>query len=69
PVDVTSKTKGSKKPPKRSIKKKRFKWKTKEENPKSDQARVNLLLVDRNIAPWKEENKRSRVELRLKYPP
>ncbi|MCI89092.1 hypothetical protein A2U01_0110380, partial [Trifolium medium] len=38
PVVMTSKTKGSKKPPKRLIKRKRFKWKTKEENPKSDPA-------------------------------
>ncbi|MCI81248.1 hypothetical protein A2U01_0102521, partial [Trifolium medium] len=41
PVDVTSDKGGFKKPPKRSIKKKRFKWKTKEENPKSDPASVN----------------------------
>ncbi|MCI51236.1 hypothetical protein A2U01_0072480, partial [Trifolium medium] len=66
---VTSKTKGSKKPPKRSIKRKRFKWKTKEDNPKSDPASVNSWLVDRKVAPLKKVNKRSRVESKLKYPP
>ncbi|MCI82687.1 hypothetical protein A2U01_0103961, partial [Trifolium medium] len=50
-------------------KKKRFKWKTKEENPKSDPASVNSLLVDRNVAPLKKVNRRSRVEAKLKYPP
>ncbi|MCI92362.1 hypothetical protein A2U01_0113658, partial [Trifolium medium] len=35
PIGVTSKTKGSKKPHRRSIERKRFKWKTKEENLKS----------------------------------
>ncbi|MCI93159.1 hypothetical protein A2U01_0114457, partial [Trifolium medium] len=53
----------------RSIKKKRIKWKTKEESPKSDPTSVKSLLVDRNVAPLKEKNKRSRVESTLKYPP
>ncbi|MCI45838.1 hypothetical protein A2U01_0067077, partial [Trifolium medium] len=50
-VVVTSKTKGSKKPPKRSIKRKRFKWKTKEKSPKSDPTSVNSGLVDHKVAP------------------
>ncbi|MCI74865.1 hypothetical protein A2U01_0096129, partial [Trifolium medium] len=69
PVLVTSKKEGFKKPPKRSIKKKRCNWKTKEENPKSDPTNVNSLLVNRNIGPLKKVNKRSRVESKLKYPP
>ncbi|MCI87361.1 hypothetical protein A2U01_0108644, partial [Trifolium medium] len=36
PVGVTSKTKCFKQPPKRFIKRKRFKWKIKKEKPKSD---------------------------------
>ncbi|MCI02292.1 hypothetical protein A2U01_0023324, partial [Trifolium medium] len=69
PVGGTSKTKGSKKPPKRSIKRKRFKWKTKKENPKSDPESVNSWLIDCKVAPLKKVNKRSRVESKLKYPP
>ncbi|MCI33504.1 hypothetical protein A2U01_0054721, partial [Trifolium medium] len=61
-VGGTSKTKGSKKSPRRSIERKRFKWKIKEENPKSDAASVNLWLIDREVAPLKKVNKRSRVE-------
>ncbi|MCI67048.1 hypothetical protein A2U01_0088306 [Trifolium medium] len=57
------------KPPKRSSKKKRTKWKTKGESLKSYPASVKSLLVDLNNAPLKEENKRSRVESKLKYPP
>ncbi|MCH95975.1 hypothetical protein A2U01_0016958 [Trifolium medium] len=68
-VHVITKKENAKKPTKGAAKKKRNKRKEKEENPKSDPASVNLLLVDRNIAPRKEENKRSRVELKLKYPP
>ncbi|MCI38797.1 hypothetical protein A2U01_0060026, partial [Trifolium medium] len=59
-VHVTSTKESSKKPPKRSRKKKRTKWKTKGESLKSYPASVNSLLVDLNIAPLKEENKRSR---------
>ncbi|MCI67689.1 hypothetical protein A2U01_0088948, partial [Trifolium medium] len=36
PVGVTSKTKCFKQPPRRFIKSKRFKWKTKKKKPKSD---------------------------------
>ncbi|MCI72765.1 hypothetical protein A2U01_0094029, partial [Trifolium medium] len=62
-------TKGSKKPPKRSIKRKKCKWKNKEENPKSDPTSVNLWRDDRKVAPLKKVNKRSRVESTWKYPP
>ncbi|PNX88524.1 hypothetical protein L195_g044630 [Trifolium pratense] len=61
--------KGSKKSPTRSSKKKRTNLKTKGESLKSDLGSVKSLLVDLNIAPFKEENKRSRVESKLKYPP
>ncbi|MCI01048.1 hypothetical protein A2U01_0022072 [Trifolium medium] len=65
-IHVTSKNEGSKKPPKRSSKKKRTKWKTKGESLKSYLASVKSLLVDLNIAPLKEEHKRSRIESKLK---
>ncbi|MCI16232.1 hypothetical protein A2U01_0037374, partial [Trifolium medium] len=63
PVGVTSKTKGSKKLPRRSIERKRLKWKTKEENPKSDPASVNSGLIDREVAPLKKVQKKE-IELR-----
>ncbi|MCI72426.1 hypothetical protein A2U01_0093689, partial [Trifolium medium] len=48
PVDATSRTKGVKKPPKWLIKRKRFKWKMKEEKPKSDpEDSVHGILVVR----------------------
>ncbi|MCI38671.1 hypothetical protein A2U01_0059900, partial [Trifolium medium] len=59
PVHVTSKKEGLKKPPKRSIKKKRIKWNAKEKNPKNDPASVKSLLVDRTVAPLKKVTKRS----------
>ncbi|MCI21768.1 hypothetical protein A2U01_0042938, partial [Trifolium medium] len=59
PVVVTPKTKASKKSPKRSIKRKKFKWKTKEGNQKSDPESVNSWLVDRTVAPLKMGIKRS----------
>ncbi|MCI78861.1 hypothetical protein A2U01_0100132, partial [Trifolium medium] len=58
-----------KKPPKRSSKKKRKKGKTKGDSLKSYPASRKLLIVDHNVAPLKKENKRSRVESHLKYPP
>ncbi|MCI52355.1 hypothetical protein A2U01_0073599, partial [Trifolium medium] len=69
PVHVTSKKEAFKKPPKRSSKKKITKWKTKGEGLKSYPAFVKSLLIDLNIAHLKKENKRSRVESKLKYPP
>ncbi|MCI47358.1 hypothetical protein A2U01_0068599, partial [Trifolium medium] len=62
PVVVTSKTKDSKKSPKRSIKKKKFTWETKEENPESDSARVNSWCDDCKVASLEKMTKRSRVE-------
>ncbi|MCI51226.1 hypothetical protein A2U01_0072470, partial [Trifolium medium] len=67
-VHVISKTKGQKKLPKRSIKRKRFKWKFKKEILKSDPASVGSWSFKRKVAPWKKVNKRSRVESKLKYP-
>ncbi|CAJ2646526.1 unnamed protein product [Trifolium pratense] len=61
--------KGSKKSPSRSSKKERTNLKTKGEDLKSDSGSVKSLLFDINIAPLNEENKRSRVESKLKYPP
>ncbi|MCH90390.1 hypothetical protein A2U01_0011305, partial [Trifolium medium] len=60
PVDVTSKEKGFKESPKRSIKKKKFKWKIKGENPKSDPAGENSWRVDRKVAPLKKVQKKER---------
>ncbi|CAJ2657637.1 unnamed protein product [Trifolium pratense] len=61
--------KGSKKSPSRSSKKERTNLKAKWEGLKSDSGSVKSLLFDINIAPLNEENKRSRVESKLKYPP
>ncbi|MCI74510.1 hypothetical protein A2U01_0095774, partial [Trifolium medium] len=69
PGDETSKTKEPKKPPRRSIKGKRFKWKIKKEKLKSDPEDVCSRLVYRKVAPLKRVNKRSWVESKMKYPP
>jgi len=61
--------KDSKKSPSRSSKKERTNLKTKGEDLKSDSGSAKSLLIDINIAPLNEENKRSRVESKLKYPP
>ncbi|PNX69724.1 hypothetical protein L195_g064563, partial [Trifolium pratense] len=61
--------KSSKKSPSRSSKKERTNLQTKGEDLKSDSGSVKSLLFDINIAPLDEENKRSRVESKLKYPP
>ncbi|MCI39773.1 hypothetical protein A2U01_0061005, partial [Trifolium medium] len=53
PVDETSKTKGSKKSPKRSIKRKRFKWKIKKEKLKSEPGDICSWLVGSKDAPLK----------------
>ncbi|MCI55504.1 hypothetical protein A2U01_0076755, partial [Trifolium medium] len=50
---MTSKTKSSKKPPRRSIKRKGFKWKSKKEKPKSDPEDMCSWLVGRKVAPLK----------------
>ncbi|MCI34990.1 hypothetical protein A2U01_0056211, partial [Trifolium medium] len=49
PVGVTSKTKGSKKHPRRSIKRKRFKWKMKKKKPKSDPEDMCSWFVGRKV--------------------
>ncbi|MCI27429.1 hypothetical protein A2U01_0048628 [Trifolium medium] len=66
---VISKKENSKQPTKRATKKKRCKWKEKEESLKSRPTHVEVLLVDHDVTPLKEGDKRSRVELKLKYPP
>ncbi|MCI77243.1 hypothetical protein A2U01_0098513, partial [Trifolium medium] len=66
---VLSKTKKLKKPPKRSIKRKMFKWKIKKEKLKSGPEDMCSWLVDSKVAPLKRVNKRSWVEAKLKYPP
>ncbi|CAJ2636727.1 unnamed protein product [Trifolium pratense] len=58
--------KDSKKSPSRSSKKEITNLKTKGKDLKSDSGSVKSLLIDINIAPLKEENKRSRVESKLK---
>ncbi|MCI59342.1 hypothetical protein A2U01_0080597, partial [Trifolium medium] len=68
PVGVTSKTKCFKKPPRRSIKRKKFKWKIKKEKLKSDPEDRCSWLVGREVAPLKRVNKRSWVESKMKYP-
>ncbi|MCI02421.1 hypothetical protein A2U01_0023453, partial [Trifolium medium] len=65
-VHVISRTKEPKKPPKRSIKGKRFKWKIKKKKPKSDPEDMCSWLVDSKVAPLKRVNKRSWVEAKLK---
>ncbi|CAJ2657839.1 unnamed protein product [Trifolium pratense] len=57
--------KSSKKSPSRSSKKERTNLKTKGKDLKSDSGSVKSLLIDINIAPLNEENKRSRVESTL----
>ncbi|MCI17991.1 hypothetical protein A2U01_0039142, partial [Trifolium medium] len=52
-VHVISKTKKPKKPPKRSIKEKRFKWKFKKEKPKGDPEDMCSWLVGSKVAPLK----------------
>ncbi|MCI54147.1 hypothetical protein A2U01_0075395, partial [Trifolium medium] len=52
-VGVTSKTKKPKKPPGRSIKRKRFKGKIKKEKPKSDPEDICSWLVGCKVAPLK----------------
>ncbi|MCI67390.1 hypothetical protein A2U01_0088649, partial [Trifolium medium] len=52
PVGVTSKTKKPKKPPRRSIKRKKFKWKFKKEKPKSEPEDMCSWLVGK-VAPLK----------------
>ncbi|MCI86371.1 hypothetical protein A2U01_0107652, partial [Trifolium medium] len=69
PVGVTSKTKSSKKSPRRSIKRKMFKWKIKKKKPKSDPEDTCSWFVGRKVTPLKRVNKRSWVEAKLKYPP
>ncbi|CAJ2651110.1 unnamed protein product [Trifolium pratense] len=58
--------KDSKKSPSRSSKKEITNLKIKGEDLKSDSGSVKSLLFDINIAPLNEENKRSRVESKLK---
>ncbi|MCI45674.1 hypothetical protein A2U01_0066913, partial [Trifolium medium] len=53
----------------RSSKKKRKKWKNKWEKLMSYPAFAKSLIVDHNVTPLKEEQKRNRVESKLKYPP
>ncbi|MCI62866.1 hypothetical protein A2U01_0084123 [Trifolium medium] len=69
PVDATPNTKGSKKPSKRTIKRKRFKCKIKKEEPKSNPKDMCSWLVAHKDAPLKKVNKRSWVESKMKYPP
>ncbi|MCI33241.1 hypothetical protein A2U01_0054458 [Trifolium medium] len=68
-VHVISKTKKPKKTPKRSIKRKRFKWRIKKEKLKSDSEDMCSWLVSSKVAPLQKVNKRSWVEAKLKYPP
>ncbi|MCI58397.1 hypothetical protein A2U01_0079652 [Trifolium medium] len=68
-VHVISKTRKLKKPPKRSINGKRFKWKIRKEKPKSDPEDMCSWLVSSKVTPLKRVNKRSWVEAKLKYPP
>ncbi|MCI66425.1 hypothetical protein A2U01_0087683, partial [Trifolium medium] len=51
PVGVTSKTKRPKKHPKRSIKRRRFKWKIKKEKLKSDPEERCSWLIGSKVAP------------------
>ncbi|MCI67635.1 hypothetical protein A2U01_0088894, partial [Trifolium medium] len=62
PDHLTPKKEGPKKTPKRSSKKKRKKWKNKWEKLTNSPGIVTLLLVDHNVTPLKEEQKRDRVE-------
>ncbi|PNY08906.1 hypothetical protein L195_g005444 [Trifolium pratense] len=55
--------------PKRAPKKKKKKWKNKRKKLNTRPVMVDMLLVDHNVAPLKNEQKRSRVENNLKYPP
>ncbi|MCI07882.1 hypothetical protein A2U01_0028951 [Trifolium medium] len=55
--------------PKRAPKKKKKKWKSKRKKLITHPVLVQMLLVDHNVAPLKKEEKRSRVESNLKYPP
>jgi hypothetical protein len=54
---------------KRAPKKKRKKWKSKRKKLIIHPVLVEMLLVDHNLAPLKNEQKRSRVETNVKYPP
>ncbi|MCI49399.1 hypothetical protein A2U01_0070643 [Trifolium medium] len=68
-VQVISKTKKPKKPLKRSIKRKRFKWNIKKEKLKSIPEEMCSGLVGSKVAPVRRVNKRNWVEAKLKYPP
>ncbi|MCI14524.1 hypothetical protein A2U01_0035655, partial [Trifolium medium] len=65
-VHVISKTNKLKKPPKWSIKRKRFKWRIKKERLKSDSEDMCSWLVSNKVVPLKRVNKRSWVEAKLK---